>query len=76
MTQVNDFGAFALQDPAHDVDGCIMTIKKRGCRDETNFLLHWITHIATFESGKVRPKRAGNVGAHRVGKAFNETGCR
>ena len=28
MTQVDDFGALALQDAAHDVDGGIVSIKR------------------------------------------------
>jgi hypothetical protein len=35
---VNDFGAHALQNTAHDIDGSIVTIKQAGCRDKANFV--------------------------------------
>ena len=34
VTQVDHFHAFRLQNPAHDVDGGIMTIEKRSCRND------------------------------------------
>ncbi len=35
MTEVNDFSALLLHDPTHDVDGCIMPVKKTGCRNDS-----------------------------------------
>ena len=44
MTQVNDFGPLGLQDPAHDVDGGIMSVKETGSRYDPDFLCCGIMH--------------------------------
>jgi hypothetical protein len=37
MSQVNDLGAFALEDAAHNVDGSIVAVKQRSGSDNTDF---------------------------------------
>ena len=44
MTQVDDFGALALQDAAHDVDGGIVSIKKAGGGNNADFVLRSVRH--------------------------------
>jgi len=39
VAQVNDLGAHALQDAAHDVDGCVVAIKQAGGSDKANLVL-------------------------------------
>ena len=36
MTQVDDFGPLGLQDPPHDIDRCVVTIKKRSRGHDSN----------------------------------------
>jgi hypothetical protein len=55
---VNDFGTFALQDAAHDIDGRIMSVKKRSGRYDADFVLWLIIHIAKFEGAKLGQNRA------------------
>ena len=44
MTQVYNFGAFALENTAHDIDGCIMPIEQ-GCRsNDPYFIISFETH--------------------------------
>ncbi len=44
MAQVNDLSTFTLHNSPHDIDGGIMTIKKTGCRNNTNLIGRVITH--------------------------------
>jgi hypothetical protein len=39
MAQVDDLGSLALQDAPHDIDGCIMTVKKAGGRNDADLVL-------------------------------------
>jgi len=36
MCQMNDFYTGSLKYPTHDIDGCIMTVKKCCCRDDSD----------------------------------------
>ena len=45
MTQMNNFCAFTLHNSAHNINGSIMTIKKTGGSNNTNFICRSITHI-------------------------------
>jgi hypothetical protein len=56
VTQVNHFGAHALQNPAHDVDGSIVAIKQAGCRDKANFVSG-----SVFGEGFVFGRQVGHV---------------
>jgi hypothetical protein len=38
VAQVNHFGAHALQDAAHDVDGRVVAIEQTGGRDKAYFV--------------------------------------
>ena len=38
MTQVDDFCAHALQNAAHDVDGCVMPVKQAGGGHKAHFV--------------------------------------
>jgi hypothetical protein len=44
MPQVNDLGALALQNAAHDIDGCIVPVEQGGCRYDPYFLFGCKTH--------------------------------
>jgi hypothetical protein len=44
MPQVNDLGALALQNAAHDIDGCIVPIEQGGCRYDPYFMFRCKTH--------------------------------
>jgi hypothetical protein len=53
MTEVNDFCTTALHDPSHDVYGRIMTIKKGGCCENSNFIFSLVgggslNHLVVF----------------------------
>ena len=39
VAQVNHLGAHALQDAAHDVDGCVVAVKQTGCGDKAHLVL-------------------------------------
>ncbi len=39
MTQVDHFNSGTLDDAPHDVDGSVVTIKKRGSGNDTYFML-------------------------------------
>ena len=39
MCQVNDFHTGSLKYPAHDIDGCVMAVKKCCCRDDSDGVL-------------------------------------
>ena len=39
MAQVYDLSSLALEDTAHDIDGRIVSVEKRGCRNDTDFVL-------------------------------------
>ena len=56
VTQVNHFGAHALQNAAHDVDGGIVAIKQAGCRDKAHFV-----RGAVFGEGFVFGRQVGHV---------------
>ena len=38
VPEVNDLGAHAHQDAAHDVDGSVVPVEQAGCRHETHFV--------------------------------------
>ena len=42
MAEVDDFGAGALKNPAHDVDRGIVAIEQRCCRDEAHLVLRFV----------------------------------
>ncbi len=54
MAEVNNFHTGVLQNPSHDVDGCIMTVKKRGGGDHPD-VVSWLiglnrdTHASSFD---------------------------
>ena len=39
VTEMDDFGSLALQNPAHDIDGSIMTIKQSCSGNNPYFLV-------------------------------------
>jgi hypothetical protein len=47
MTQVNDFTARCLDNATHDINGSIVTIKKRSSRYDANFML-WDIRFSLF----------------------------
>jgi hypothetical protein len=61
MSQVNNFGSFVLEYPAHDVYSYIMTIKKRGCSNNTDFILKLVTHSKLNTKNKVNENELGFV---------------
>ena len=44
MAKMDNLGTFALHNAAHNVNGCIMTIKQAGRRNNTNLIGRSITH--------------------------------
>jgi hypothetical protein len=52
---MNHFGAHALQNAAHDVDGCIVAIKQTGGSDKSHFV-----RGAVFGEGFVFGRQVGH----------------
>ena len=38
VTQMDHFGTHALQDAAHDIDGCVVPVKQTGRGDKAHFV--------------------------------------
>ena len=45
VAEVNDFAAAALNDAAHDVDGCVVPVKQARRRDKTNLVFRPINKV-------------------------------
>ena len=48
--EMDDLCAGRLQDTAHDVDRCVMTVKQRGGSDEAH-LVAWLVHRNLVDGG-------------------------
>src|SRR6185437_9476841 len=45
VTQVDDLGALGLHDPAHDIDGGIVPVKKSRGGDQPDFVYRGVAHV-------------------------------
>ena len=45
VAEMNNFGSFALHDPAHYINGSIMSVKKTGSCNDSYFIGRCVTHI-------------------------------
>ena len=44
MTQVDDLGSFRLEDAAHNINCCVVSIEKRGSGDQSYLMLWGVAH--------------------------------
>jgi hypothetical protein len=78
MAQVDDLGAHALQNAAHDVDGRVMPIKQAGGCDKAHFVLGTVVGQGLVFSGQIghgvdgvnREKLKSVKGYWRVDRVF------
>lgn len=47
VSEMDDLGPHALQDPAHDVDGGVMAVKKTCGGDQANFVMGGVHKLTT-----------------------------
>ena len=81
MAQVDDLGAHALQNAAHDVDGRVVAIKQAGGCDKAHFVLGTVVGQGLVFSGQIghgvdgvnRKKLKSVKGYWRVAWAFKLT---